>query len=95
MRREPSDFGGDRRLDGRDRVVVARLDAHHAGALGGAEADREQGAERDRHLAQDCAGQPLAQQTLDPVDQLDDLDATGEHPEHRGFVALVCRELAW
>ena len=77
-----------------DRVVVVRLDPHHARGLGGAEADREDGAERDRHLAEDVARVALADDALDAVDEPHRLDAAVEHREERPLVALVSRELA-
>ena len=49
------------------RVVVARLQPHHARGLGGAEADREDRAEHDRHLAEDVARVALADDARDAV----------------------------
>ena len=63
-------------------------------ALGGAEADREDGAEHDRHLAEDVAGVALADDALDPVDELDRLDPPVEHGEERALAALVRGVLA-
>ena len=94
VRRELADLLRDVGRRGGDGVVVVRLDAHHPRRLGGAEADREDGAERDRHLAEDVAGVALADHALDPVDELDRLDAALEHGEERALVALVRRVLA-
>ena len=79
---------------GRDGVVVVRLDPHDARRLRRAEADREHRPERDRHLAEDVARLALADDALDPVDELDRLDAALEHGEERPLVALVRRVLA-
>ena len=51
-------------------------------------------AERDRHLPEDVARLPPADDALDPVDELDRLDAALEHREQRPLVALVHRVLA-
>ena len=75
-------------------MVVVRLDPHDARRLGRPEADREDRPEHDRHLAEDVAGLPLADDALDPVDELDRLDPTLEHGEERPLVALVRRVLA-
>ena len=80
--------------DGRDGVVVVRLDPHDARLLGRPEPDREHRPERDRHLAEDVARTALADDALDPVDELDRLDAALEHGEERPLVALVRRVLA-
>ena len=61
---------------------------------GGAEADREHGAERDRHLAEGVPRVPLADDALDPVDELDRLDPALQHGEQRALGALVRRVLA-
>ena len=79
---------------GRDRVVVARLEAHDARRLRGAEPDGEDRAERDRHLAEGVARLPLADDALDPVDELDRLDPALQHGEQRALGALVRRVLA-
>ena len=71
------------RLLGGDRVVVVRLDAHHARRLRCTESDREHGAERDRHLAEEVAGVALADDARDAVDELDRLDAALEQGEER------------
>ena len=82
------------RLLGGDRVVVVRLDAHHPGLLRRTESDREHGAERDRHLADEIAGVALADDARDAVDELDRLDAAFEQREERSALALVRRVLA-
>ena len=82
---------GRRRGDG---VEVARLDAHHARRLGGPEPDREDRAECDRHLAEDVAGLALADDSLDAVDDLDDLDAPVDQAEQRPLGALLRRVFA-
>ena len=64
-RGELADLLADLGRDRGDRVVVVRLDPHHARRLGGPEADREDGAERDRHLAEDVARLALADDALD------------------------------
>ncbi len=51
-------------------------------------------AERDRHLAEEVARVALADDALDPVDELDRLDPALEHREERPLVALVGRVLA-
>ena len=83
--RQLPDLLADVRRRGRDGVVVVRLDPHHARRLGRAKPDREDRAERDRHLAEDVAGLPLADDALDPVDELDRLDAALEHGEERAL----------
>jgi hypothetical protein len=49
---------------------------------------------RDRHLAEHVPGAPLADDALDPVDELDRLDVPFEQPEERALAALVNRVLA-
>jgi hypothetical protein len=92
--RQPSDLPREVGLHGRDRVVVVRLDPHHARRLGGAEADREDRSERDRHLAEDVARVAHADDARDAVGQLDRLDPALEHREQRALLALVCGVLA-
>ena len=75
-------------------MVVAGLDAHDPGRLRGAKADGEHRSERDRHLAEDVPGLALADDALDPVDELDRFDAALEHGEERALAALVRRVLA-
>ncbi len=84
----------DVRRHGRDGVVVVSLDPHDARRLRRAEPDREHRAERDRHLAEDVSRASLADDALDPVDELDRLDAALEHGEERALAALVRRVLA-
>ena len=76
------------------RVVVVGLDPQDPRRLGRAEADREDRPERDRHLAEDVARAALADDALDPVDELDRLDAPVEHREERALGARVRRVLA-
>src|SRR5262249_23826664 len=73
---------------------IPSLDSHDARGLGRAEADREYGPERDRHLPEDVPWVAVTEDALDPVDEPDRLDATLEHGEERAFVALVRRVLA-
>ena len=84
----------DLRDDGRDRVVFVSGDPHHTRRLGGAEADRERRPEGDRHLAEELPGRASADDALDPVDELDRLQAPFEHGEERALVALVDGVLA-
>ena len=76
-----------------DSVVVARVEPHHTGCLCGAKPDREDCAERDRHLPEHLAGRTLPDRALDPVDDLDGLDAPLDEPEERLLAALVRRVL--
>jgi hypothetical protein len=92
--REPADLLGDVGSYGREGVVVARLDPHDPRRLRGTEAHGEDGPERDRHLAEDVARATHTDDALDPVDELDRLDATLEHGEERALAALVRRVLA-
>ena len=94
VRREPPDLLADVRRHRGDRVVVVRLDPHHARRLGRAEADGKDRAERDRHLAEDVSQLALADDPLDAVDQLDRLDPPLEHREERALRPLVRRVLA-
>ena len=77
--------------DGGEHVVVPGLDLHHARRLRRSEAAGERRAERDRHLAEDRAGQPLTEHALDPVHDLDGLDPAFEHGEQRALLAFVHR----
>ena len=85
MRGELADLLREPRHGGRDRVVVAGLDAHDARTLARAEPHREHLAERDRHLAEDIAGLAFADHALDPVDELDGLDTPFEQAEERAL----------
>ena len=60
-----------------------------ARCLGGAKSDREDRPERDRHLAEDIAGTPLADDALDALVAPDRLDTAFEHGEQRTLAALV------
>jgi hypothetical protein len=91
---QPADLPGDLGRRGGHGVVLVRVDPHHARAHLGAEADREDGAERDRHLAEDVAGLPVADDLRDPVEVLDRLDLSGEQAEERPLAALVGGVLA-
>ena len=84
----------DLRRDGRDGVVVVRLDPEHARRLRCAEPAGVAHPERDRHLPEDVTGLPLADHALHAVDEHDHLDPTLEHAEQRPLVALVHGELA-
>ena len=68
-----------------------RVDARR---LGSPEPHREEGAEDDRHLAEDVSGQALAEEAIDPVDVPRRLDAAVEHREEGALGALLGRELA-
>ena len=94
MRREAADLLGELRGCRRDRVVVVRIDPHDARRLGSAEADGEDRAEGDGHLAEDLAGMADADRPGDAVDMLDRLDLAGEHREQRALAALVGGVLA-
>jgi hypothetical protein len=92
--RERAELLRDVGCDGGERVVVAGLDPHHARLLRRAEPDREHRAEHDRDLAEDVPGTALADDALDPVDDLDRLDAALEDREQRALGALVRGVLA-
>jgi hypothetical protein len=94
MGRQPSDLPGNVGHDGREGVVVASLDAHDARHLRRAKADREHRPKHDRHLAEDVPGMALAENALDPVDELDRFDAALENGTERARGALVRRILA-
>ena len=72
MARELADLLGDLGRHRRDGVVVVRLDAHHARPFDGPESDREDGAEHDRHLAEDVSREAVSEVAVDPVDDLVD-----------------------
>ena len=78
---------------GRERVVFLKLDAHDARWLRRAISGGKRRAKRDRHLAEDDAGNAPAERALDPVDDLDDLDLAGKNGKERGLGALVSGEL--
>jgi hypothetical protein len=94
VRREAADLGCDVGRDSGDAVIVVSLDPEDPRALGGAEAHGEDGSERDRHLAEDVAGAPRADDPLDPVHELHRLDPAVEQPEERSLRAGVRRVLA-
>jgi hypothetical protein len=91
---EPADLLADVRHVGREGVVVGGLQAHDAGALRGAEPDREHRPERERDLPEDVARVALPEDALDAVDELDRLDPAFQHGEERTVGALVGGELA-
>jgi hypothetical protein len=94
---EPADaLGGDRRHLRQDlrmrrgeRVELPRRKVHQARRFGRAVAALVRRAEDDRHLAEDLARRALADDALDAVDDLGDLDAAGQHHEQRALVAFV------
>ena len=92
--REAAHLGRHVRSHRSDRVVVARVEPHHPRWLDRAKPDREDGAERDGHLPEHLAGHTLPDRALDPVDDLDGLDASLDEPEERLLAALVRRVLA-
>jgi hypothetical protein len=92
--RQPADFDPDVGCRRRDRVVVVSLDPQDARRLGSTKANREHRPEHDRHLPEDVPWVALADDALDPVDQLDRLDAAGEHGEERALAPGVRRILA-
>ena len=65
----------------RNSVIVVNLDAHDARSLRRAKAHRERGPERDRGLTEDVPRATLTDDALNPVDELDRLDATLENGE--------------
>ena len=86
---QPAHLPPDVGRHGRDRVVVVGLDPHDARPLRRAEANREHRAERNRHLSEDVAHEPLAHDPLDAVHELHRLDAALEQGEQRALLALV------
>ena len=94
VRGEAPHLERDVRRDRGHRVVVPRLDPHHARLLRRPEPDGKHGAERDRDLAEDVAGVSLPDDRLDPVFDLDGLDAALEQREERALVAGVRGVLA-
>jgi len=93
MTGQPPDLLGDVWRHGRDGVIVVRLDPHDARLLGRPKADGEHGPERDRNLPEDVPRVALADDSLDPVDELDRLYPTLEHGEERALPTLVHRVL--
>src|SRR3954468_24554450 len=92
--REPPDLPPDIGLDGRDGVVVLRVDAHDARPLSGAEVHREDRAEHDRYLSEDVPDVALTEHALNAVDGSGRFDATLEYGEQRAILTLVCGVLA-
>ena len=95
MRGKPPDLSRDVRCRCRHRVVIVRVDPHDPRRLGSAEANREHGAQCDRHFAEDLAGMADTHGPRDPVDVLDRLDLAGEHREQRALAALIRGVFAW
>ena len=89
-----ADLLGDRRRRGGEGVVVVRLDSHHPRCLDGAEVDREDGAERDRYLAEEISRVANSDLAMDAVDHPGCLDLSLEHGEERPLVSLVSSELS-
>jgi hypothetical protein len=77
-----------------ERVVVVQLEPKHARCLRCTEPAGVQHAERDRHLPEDVAGHPLADQALHAVGEPEHLDPTLEEAEQRPRVTLVHGGLA-
>jgi len=71
-----------------------RLDPHDARLRRRSESDREHRPESHRHLSENVTRTALADNALDPSDELDRLDATIDDREERALVALVHRVLA-
>ena len=94
IRGEAPHLERDIRRNSCDRVVVPRLDPHHARLLRRAEPDGKHGAQGDRELAEDVAGVSLPDDRLDPVFDLDGLDAALEQREERALVARIRGVLA-
>jgi hypothetical protein len=92
--RERPELLSHRGRDGRDRVVVRRLDPHDARRLRRAEPERKHRSERDRDLPDEVARATSTDNALDSVDMRDRLQATLEHDEQRTVVTLVDRVLA-
>ena len=82
------------RRSGSERVVVLQLDPKHARRLRCAESTRVEHAEGDRHLTEDVAGPPLADNTLHAVDAPDHFEPTLEDAEQCPSVTLVHSGLA-
>jgi hypothetical protein len=80
--------------DRRDRVVLLRIDPHHARHLHRTVSAGKRGPEGNRHLTEDRAGKPKAEPALDPIDRLHDLDLAGEDGEQRALSAFGDGELS-
>ena len=78
---------------GDDGVIIGGGDPHQPGRIRRAEAERERGTQRDRHLADQVAGLPAADDPLDPVDERDGLQPAIEHRKQRALFACVDHEL--
>ena len=89
-----ADLLGDRRRSRGEGVVVVRLDSHHPRCLDGAEVDREDGAERDRYLAEEISRVANSDPAMDAVDYPGCLDLSLEHGEECPLVSLVSSELS-
>src|SRR5438876_9903196 len=75
-------------------MVVVRLDPHHTRLLRRPESDREHRPERHRHLPENVPRAAVADNALEPIDELDRLDPTLENSEERALVALMHGVLA-
>ena len=94
LARQRAERDSDLGRRGREGVVLVRPEAQDPRRLGGAKAERERGAERDRDLAEELTRGPATDDSGDAVDEADRLEATFEHREQRAFVALVNRVFA-
>ena len=92
--REPADLLRNTGRNGGDGVKVLRLEPGDARFRRGAESGGKHRPERDRDLAEDLAGAPVADDALDSVDELRRLDVTLEQREERALVAFARGVLA-
>src|SRR4051794_3531616 len=91
--REPADSLADGGGDRHDRVVVVWLDPEDTRRLCCAEACGLRRTQRDRDLPEHIAGAPVADHTLDAVDDPDRLHPPFEETEERRLVPFVNGEL--
>ena len=94
LARQRAHLQGDVRRDRRDRVVLLRIDPHHARRLDGTVSAGKRRPEGNRHLAEDRARKPTAEPAFDPVDRLHDLDLAGEDGKQRALSAFGNGELS-
>jgi GNAT superfamily N-acetyltransferase len=80
---EPADRHGELGREGRDGVVLVRVEPQDTGRLGGAETDREHRPERDRHLAEDVPGDALTDDGRDAIVDPHRMDSSLEQAEER------------
>ena len=73
------------------RVIVPRLESHHARRLGRAKADREHRPQHDRHLAENIPDKTLTQNAINAIHRPDRLDPPLDHGEQRALVTFVGR----